>query len=184
MQESGQITKWPSGITVQIIACRPRSRGSIKLASNSISKPPQIDLGYLTDAQGADRATLREGLRASRELALSSAFERYIEAEMHPGSIVKSDEEFDAYIDRTLHSANAIVGTCKLGPEGDGVVSEKDFTVHGTAGLRVIDSSVMPGLPGGQAGAPTAMIAERAAAIMTQGADAAAAQMQRELAVA
>ena len=48
----------------------------------------------------------------------------------------------------------------------DAVVSSNDFKVFGTSGLRVIDSSVIPKLPGAQTGAPTVMIADRAAALL------------------
>ena len=47
-------------------------------------------------------------------------------------------------------------------------VSSTDLCVHGVASLRVIDASVLPIIPGGQTGAPVVMIAERAAAMMTQ----------------
>jgi choline dehydrogenase-like flavoprotein len=168
-QESGDLDKWPSGITFQIIACRPKSRGSVRIASSTISDPPKIDLGYLSDKDGADLQTLREGLRLSRKLAATDAWSALLEDEMHPGQSVQQDDQIDGYIRKTLHSANALVGTCALGPVGQGVVSPDDFRVHGVAGLRVVDSSVMPHIPGGQTGAPTVMIAERAAAMMTQG---------------
>jgi choline dehydrogenase-like flavoprotein len=53
-----------------------------------------------------------------------------------------------------------------LSPADGSVVSADNFKVFGTSGLRVIDSSLLPKLPGGQAGAPTVMIAERAAALL------------------
>ncbi len=79
----------------------------------------------------------------------------------------QSDEEIDAYIKRTLHSANAIVGTCAMGTSpGRGAVVNAELKVHGVDGLRVVDASVFPKIPGGQTGAPTVMVAERAAAMM------------------
>lgn len=39
----------------------------------------------------------------------------------------------------------------------------KSPQVKGVARLRVIDSSIMPSIPGGQTAAPTIMIAEKAA---------------------
>jgi choline dehydrogenase-like flavoprotein len=47
-----------------------------------------------------------------------------------------------------------------------GVVSPENLKVHGVNGLRVVDSSVIPRIPGGQTGAPVVMVAERAAAMM------------------
>lgn len=64
-----------------------------------------------------------------------------------------------------MHSGNALVGTCAMGS----VVDAADLGVRGVAGLRVVDASVLPRIPGGQTGAATVMVAERAAAAMTAG---------------
>lgn len=62
---------------------------------------------------------------------------------------VQSDAELDDYIRTTLHSGNALVGTCALGlaPE-KGAVVDADLKVYGVKGLRVADSSVIPHIPG------------------------------------
>lgn len=72
---------------------------------------------------------------------------------------------------RTACSGNALVGSCRMGADaGDGsVVSAADFGLWGVDGLRVIDASVIPVIPGGQTGAATFMLAERGAALLTRG---------------
>jgi len=75
-----------------------------------------------------------------------------------------SDEQLDAYIADTVHTANAVVGTCRMGRcEDPMAVCDAELRVMSTKGLRVCDASVMPTLPGAQPGAATVMIAERAA---------------------
>lgn len=72
---------------------------------------------------------------------------------------------------RTVHSGNALVGTCAMGASASAgaVVSSADLSVFGVDGLRVIDASVVPVMPGGQTGAVAVMIAERAADVLTSG---------------
>ncbi|KAL4424367.1 hypothetical protein ABPG75_001668 [Micractinium tetrahymenae] len=159
--------KWPSGITVQLIACRPQSRGSVGLKSADPFDAPKLETGYLTDAAGADLATLRVGVHWARDLASSGPLSEYVNGELFPGSKVVSDEEIDEYIRSTIHSSNAIVGTCKMGAADGSSVVDSHLRVHGVDGLRVVDASVIPGIPGGQTAAPTVMVAERAAALIT-----------------
>ena len=89
----------------------------------------------------------------------------FLDEEGFPGSELRTDDELDGFIRKTVHSANAIVGSCRMGsiPEDGSVVSSTHLKVHGVDGLRVIDASVMPRIPGGQTGAPTVMIAEKGA---------------------
>lgn len=64
-------------------------------------------------------------------------------------SRLQSDEEIDAYVRDTLHSGNALVGSCAMGlaPEKGSVV-DADLKVYGVQGLRIADSSVIPVIPG------------------------------------
>ena len=161
--------KWPSGLTFQLLAVRPKSRGSISLRSSSPWDAPVFDPAVLSDSTGADAATLRNGLRLSRELASAPALSKLLAEEMHPGSEASSDAELDDYIRLTLHSGNAVVGTARMGtsgPAGGDVVDAATLRVHGVSGLRVADASVLPALPGGQTGAAVVVVAERAAALL------------------
>ena len=160
--------KWPSGLTFQLLAVRPRSRGSIALRSSSPWDAPLFDPAFLSDEQGLDAATLRNGLRLARDLASAPALEKLLDEELHPGGAATSDEELDAYVRLTLHSGNAVVGSAKMGSSSDKdvVVDAATLRVRGVSGLRVADASVLPALPGGQTGAAVVVVAERAAALL------------------
>jgi len=162
------ITDHPDGFSFQSIAVRPKSRGRVALASADPEAKPIIMTNYLTDPQ--DFATIREGIRLGRRLAEQPSFAEVLGPEVFPGTHVQSDMELDAYISDSMHTANAIVGTCRMGPlDGAMSVVDPNMRVFGTMNLRICDASVMPKLPGGQSGACTVMIAERAAEILLQG---------------
>jgi len=150
------------GFTFQSIAVRPQSRGELTLRSSDPADAPLITTNFLKDPE--DRKTIREGLRLSRRIVHETdALKPFLDKEVYPGEHVKSDDDLDAYIASSVHTGNAIVGTCKMGgPDDKFAVVDQNLHVKGVEGLRVCDASVMPTLPGGQSGAATVMIAEKA----------------------
>jgi len=162
LKKFGAGAKLKSGFTTQIIACRPRSEGRVRLRSTDPLAKPEVEGVYLGD--DADMATLRAGIRLGREIAAASSFDQYRGAEVYPSSAVSSDDELDAYIRSSVHSGNALTSSCRIGADGDKrAVLDAQLRVRGVGSLRVCDASAMPHIIGGQTCAPTIMLAEKAA---------------------
>ena len=162
LEKMGAGVKMASGFTTQIIAVRPKSAGSVRLRSADPFAKPLIENVHLNDA--ADVSTLREGIKLGRKMCKSSAFDAYRAEEVYPTSAVQTDEEIEAYIRATVHSGNALVGSCRMGREDDPkAVLDPELRVKGVGSLRVVDASAMPHIVGGQTCAPTIMIAEKGA---------------------
>jgi choline dehydrogenase len=105
---------------------------------------------------------MREGVRIARRLFAQPAFDIVRGDELAPGQDVVSDEEIDAYIRTQAEADYHSVGTARMGNDLMAVV-DAELRVHGLQGLRVVDASIMPHLPGGNTAIPVAMIAEKAA---------------------
>lgn len=155
------------GFTLQVITARPSSRGGRVLATSADPRaPPDISCGYL-ETEG-DRETLRRGVAIARSLCAASPLAEVVASEAYPGSDVDSPAALDRYIAQTLHSANGLAGTCKMGADDDAdAVVDTSLRVRGVGGLRVCDASVMPKIVGGQLALPTVVVAERAAQIIS-----------------
>ncbi|MEJ2789022.1 MULTISPECIES: choline dehydrogenase [unclassified Pseudoxanthomonas] len=149
------------GYTAHACFLRPRSRGQILLASADPRVDARIEANYLSDPEGFDLRMMVECARISRELFAQPAFDAYRGAPIHPARNDLSDAELIAFIRAKAETVYHPVGTCRMGEDEDAVV-DSGLRVHGIAGLRVIDASVMPTLIGGNTNAPTIMIAERA----------------------
>jgi choline dehydrogenase len=78
-----------------------------------------------------------------------------------PGIAVQSDDEIDAWVRRMVGTAMHPTSTCAMGID-DRAVVDAELRVHGLEGLRIVDASVMPTIPGGNTNAPVIMIAEKA----------------------
>jgi len=153
-------TSVDDGYTFQSVAIRSKSKGRVRLASSNSHTRPIIDLGYLSNP--CDVATLREGIKLARVLGRRPEWREFLGREVYPGPEIQTDDQIDEYIRNTVHSTNALTGTCRMGLGADAVVSP-DLELLGVNSVRVADSSVVPFILGGQIATPTVMIAERAA---------------------
>jgi len=141
---------------------RPRSAGSVRLASNRPEDKPVIDPNFFADPY--DMKTLIAGFREARRIFAQPALAPLTGAEIEPGAQHRSDAEIDAALRKIVNTAYHPTGTCKMGPDSDPMaVVDGRLRVRGVSGLRVVDASVMPEIISGNTSAPTMMIAERAA---------------------
>jgi choline dehydrogenase len=153
------------GYTLHACGLRPQSRGTIRLKTTNPAAAPAIQPSYLSDAQGDDLKVLIEAAKRSREIFAAAPFDAYRGDEIFPGCNACTDADLAAFIRRKAETIYHPIGTCRMGADDDAVV-DAELRVHGVAGLRVVDASVMPVLPGGNTNAPTIMIAEIAADFM------------------
>jgi len=153
------------GFTIAIAQLRPQSRGFIALRSHDPLDSPAIQPRYLTGE--SDLQALVEGISLCRKVAQAKAFDSFRGKELYPGSEVQGDAAITDYIRTIAQTADHPVGTCKMGIDSLTVV-DAELRVHGLAGLRVVDASIMPAIVSGNTNAPTIMIAEKAAD-MTKG---------------
>lgn len=106
-----------------------------------------------------------EGVRLSREIFAQSPFGAHRGEEIYPGIGVQDDRAIEEFVRRKAETIYHPVGTCRMGIDAEAVV-DAELRVHGVQGLRVVDASIMPSLPGGNTNAPTIMIAEHAADLL------------------
>ncbi|VVC97027.1 unnamed protein product, partial [Leptidea sinapis] len=161
--------------TVQMFPAvlRPKSRGSIEIASADPFAYPKIYANYLTHPD--DVKTLIEGIKFGIKLSETKALQRYgIKLDKTP---VKGCEKYefgcDAYWECAVRMQtgpeNHQAGSCRMGPRGDPEACVDNLLqVQGIDRLRVADASVMPRVTSGNTNAPVIMIAERAADFIKQ----------------
>ena len=100
-------------------------------------------------------------MKQARHIMTAKALHPYQPEEILPGPVVQSDEDL---LEKARDIATTIfhpVGTCKMGSDPMAVV-DNELRVHGVAGLRVADASIMPTLTSGNTNAPSIMIGEKA----------------------
>ena len=146
--------------TLAVGLMQPFSRGEVRLSGSTAYDPPRIDPNYLDDDR--DVRTLVAGLRIAREIGTAPKLDAWRGEELLPGSDVADDPSLRRYARKSVASHFHPVGTCALGATRASVVDSR-LRVHGIAGLRIVDASVMPSIPSNNTAATVYAIAERAA---------------------
>jgi choline dehydrogenase-like flavoprotein len=161
--EAGVAQMKNPGVTLNSAFLRPRSRGTVRLASADPKAAPLIDPNYW--AEPYDRACALRGLRLARKILRQPALKPFVLAERLPGDNLNSDEELADYAYQSCKTDHHPAGTCAMGAGPEAVVTP-DLKLRGIDGLRVVDASVMPFVPSCNTNAPTVMVAEKAADII------------------
>jgi len=126
---------------------------------------PHIDFRYFEEGADQDLKAVVDGIRFVRKLTAVLERQELIAEEALPGKAVDSDEDLRTFIRNSAWGHHASC-TCAIGPRENKGVLGSDFRVHGTEGLRVVDASVFPRIPGFFIVSAIYMIAEKAAEVI------------------
>ncbi|MEL6610225.1 MAG: choline dehydrogenase [Pseudomonadota bacterium] len=155
-----------SAFTMSVCQLRPESRGEIRLNGPGPRTYPKIIPNYLATKTDCD--TVVAGVNIARRIARHAPLTSKISEEFRPHPDLDI-EDYDATLDWARNNTASIyhpTGTCKMGHGPDAVVDDQ-LRVHGVAGLRVADCSIMPEIVSGNTNAPAIMIGEKASDLIT-----------------
>ncbi len=150
-----------SAFTMSVCQLRPESRGEIRLQGPDPKTYPRIVPRYLST--DLDCATITEGVRIARRIARRAPLSTKIAEEFRPTAGLAMEDDAGTLDWARDHSVSIYhpSGTCKMGQDAGAVVDAR-LRVHGIAGLRVADCSIMPEIVSGNTNAPAIMIGEKA----------------------
>jgi choline dehydrogenase len=167
-QAGGKPHPWP-GCTFSVCQLRPESRGAVEIKSLDPMEAPSMRPNYLSAE--TDRLCAVAAIKYARKLAATDALKPYLVSEHKPGAGTRTDEEILEFARENGATIFHPTGTCKMGSDTMAVTDAR-LRVHGIAGLRVVDCSIMPTLISGNTHAPAVMIAEKASDMILEDAKA------------
>ncbi len=159
-EQHGEVEYDGHACTIAPVLVSPRARGEVTLRANDPQVKPKILTNSLTEPE--DVASMMAGLKLALQIAASSPLKEKIVKELTLGVAAESDAELEHALRERVELIYHPVGTCRMGA-GEDAVLDPELRLRGLEGLRVIDASVFPIIPGGNTNAPTIMVAERAA---------------------
>ena len=165
-------------LTWAILKAHTENRaGTVRLRSADPLDTPLVNFHYFeegSDSAAKDLAAVVAGIRFVRRLTAPLIASGLITEELAPGAAVASDAQLADYVRDTAWGHHAS-GSCAIGAEGDdAAVLDSAFRVRGTPGLRVVDASVFPRIPGFFIASAVYIAAEKAADAIVHDARAAA----------
>ena len=159
--DHGETKNWGrSGVSIHACNLYPDSVGTVRLASRDPQDPPLIDPNYLATERDWD--VMVAAAKIAREILSQPAWDETGLSFVRPEHAPETEEDWRALVRDEAETIYHPVGTARMGRADDeGAVTDAFGSVHGTAGLRVVDASLFPDIPGGNTNAPTIMTAER-----------------------
>jgi len=165
---AAEVTK-PNYLTWAILKGHTQNRaGEVVLRSTDPLDTPLINFHYFdegSDTAGQDLDSVVAGIRFVRQLTAKLRAQGLIAEEEQPGEALQTNNDLRDFVRSTAWGHHASC-TCAIGPREGGGVLGSDFRVHGTEGLRVVDASVFPRIPGFFIASAVYMIAEKAADVI------------------
>lgn len=158
--DHGRTFHWGTGFSCHVSLLTPESRGSVTLRSPDPMQPPDIDPNFLAVPEDLERMV--KGFKLTRRLMDAPALRALRKEDLFTAH-VESDDQIRNVLRQKVDTVYHPACTCQMGPDESAAVVDSRLRVHGIAGLRIVDASVMPRLTRGNTNAPTIMIAEKAA---------------------
>lgn len=153
---------------VVLKAYTQNTAGMVRLRSGNAMERPDINFHYLHEGNGQpddDLNAMVTGIRFGR--AVTDAIGLTVAEEEAPGRHLFTDDQLKRHVQDNAWGHHAC-GTCAMKPETAGGVVDSRFRVHGIEGLRVVDASIFPRIPGYFIVTSVYMIAEKAADVILQ----------------
>jgi choline dehydrogenase len=162
LEAFGQPLHGFNAFTASVCNLNPSSRGHVHITSPDFQKAPAIAPNYLSTEE--DRKIAADSLRLTRSIVAQPALQKYAPEEFKPGVQFQTDAELAKLAGDIATTIFHPAGTTAMGPASDPLsVVDARLKVRGVAGLRVVDTGVMPLITSGNTNSPTLMIAEKAA---------------------
>ena len=159
---------------------RPTSEGSLEIRGTDPLQPPLIRANYLSTDY--DREVSAGAVRYVRRMVAQPALSRFVAQETQPGPAAQTDEQIVDAFALLGQAGYHVTGTCKMGRDPMAVVDAR-LRVHGIAGLRVMDLSVLPAMLSGNTNGPVMALAWRASELILEDAKALASHTAPDLVV-
>ena len=151
---------------VILILGKPKSRGTLRLASADARSQAFIDPAYYSHPEDLD--TMVKGVRIARAIGGSQGLAAWDVKELMPGKRVNSDESIANYVRKNTITTYHFAGTCGMGThEYDAV--DPELRLRGVSGLRIADASAIPWTPVSALNAPSMLIGYRASELILDG---------------
>ncbi|WP_100634898.1 GMC family oxidoreductase [Pseudomonas qingdaonensis] len=159
-----------AAFTASVCNLRPLSRGRVDIRSAYPGDAPVIDPNYLSEPE--DLRVAAQAIRLTRQIVQAPALAAFAPVEYLPDAALNTEEQLQQAAGQIGTTIFHPVGTCRMG-NGPLDVVDAQLRVHGVAGLRIADASIMPQITSGNTCSPTLMIGEKAAQLILKAAPAA-----------